>query len=98
MSTSLKCCPSLHSIASDLAIQSGAPLDDVVAMGNWSSSSVFDTHYRRSRAIRTNITESQHFSDPVRGPMDSVVYIPQLSEEQTPQPNTRSFLLMNLAS
>ncbi|KAL0075896.1 hypothetical protein J3Q64DRAFT_1619033, partial [Phycomyces blakesleeanus] len=49
---------SLHSIASDLAIQSGAPLDDVVAMGNWSSSSVFDTHYRRSRAIRTNITES----------------------------------------
>ncbi|OAD71489.1 hypothetical protein PHYBLDRAFT_170160 [Phycomyces blakesleeanus NRRL 1555(-)] len=26
-----------------------------------------------------------------------VVYTPQLSEEQTPQPNTGSFLLMNLA-
>ncbi|KAI9004816.1 hypothetical protein CLU79DRAFT_841263 [Phycomyces nitens] len=45
MSTSVKPCPSVHSIASDLAIQSGAPLDDVVAMGNWSSPSVFDTHY-----------------------------------------------------
>ncbi|KAI9007935.1 hypothetical protein CLU79DRAFT_878194, partial [Phycomyces nitens] len=58
MSTSITPCPSIRSLASDLAIQNGVPLDDVVFMGNWSNPSVFDTHYRHSRALRSNITES----------------------------------------
>ncbi|KAI9022139.1 hypothetical protein CLU79DRAFT_719128 [Phycomyces nitens] len=34
MSTSITTCPSIRSLASDLAIQNGVPLDDVVFMGN----------------------------------------------------------------
>ncbi|KAL0095694.1 hypothetical protein J3Q64DRAFT_1857029, partial [Phycomyces blakesleeanus] len=67
MSTLLKPCPSLRSIAFDLAIQSEVPLDDVVAMGNRYSSSVFHTHYHRSRALRTNIMESVLPSELVTG-------------------------------
>ena len=38
---------SLRFIASSFALKSGIPKDDVVTMGNWSSSAVFENHYRR---------------------------------------------------
>ncbi|KAI9490454.1 hypothetical protein BDB00DRAFT_768881, partial [Zychaea mexicana] len=40
--------PSVRSIASDLALKRGASLDDIITIGNWSSSTVFDQYYRRS--------------------------------------------------
>ncbi|OAD69770.1 hypothetical protein PHYBLDRAFT_148959 [Phycomyces blakesleeanus NRRL 1555(-)] len=43
--------------------------------------------------------QSKSFNNIIKEDLfDCVVYTPQLSEEQTPQPNTGSFLLMNLAS
>ncbi|CEG67567.1 hypothetical protein RMATCC62417_03977 [Rhizopus microsporus] len=38
---------SLRSIASSLALKAGISKDDIVTMGNWSSSAVFENHYRR---------------------------------------------------
>ncbi|KAI9005419.1 hypothetical protein CLU79DRAFT_713204, partial [Phycomyces nitens] len=75
MYTLVKPCLSIRSLASNLAIQSGAPLDDVVAMGKWSSPSVFDTHYRRLHALCTNITESVL-------PADTSTVSPPISEPQ----------------
>ncbi|KAF7720368.1 hypothetical protein EC973_000341 [Apophysomyces ossiformis] len=48
--------PSVRSVASDLALLRGAALEDVLTMGNWSSSTVFDTHYRRTRQLAGNIS------------------------------------------
>lgn len=56
LSTPQKPVPSVRSLASDLALARGVPLADVVTMGNWSSHSVFDNHYRRQRLLRQNIT------------------------------------------
>lgn len=56
LSTSQKPIPSVRSVASDLALARGAPLSDVVTMGNWSSTDVFNNHYRRQRLQRQNIT------------------------------------------
>ncbi|KAI9312529.1 hypothetical protein BX666DRAFT_1833575, partial [Dichotomocladium elegans] len=53
---------SVRSIASDLTLQRGVSLDDVVTMGNWSSTTVFDQHYRRSRMVRSNM--SRHVLEP----------------------------------
>ncbi|KAI9310090.1 hypothetical protein BX666DRAFT_1870966, partial [Dichotomocladium elegans] len=47
---------SIRSLASDLAVHRGASIEDVVIMGNWSSASVFDQHYRRSRQARSNLS------------------------------------------
>ncbi|KAG2171249.1 hypothetical protein INT43_004103 [Umbelopsis isabellina] len=52
LSTFQKPVPSVRSVASDLALARGAPLSDVVTMGNWSSSEVFDNHDRRQRLQR----------------------------------------------
>ncbi|KAH8547913.1 hypothetical protein BGW37DRAFT_407086, partial [Umbelopsis sp. PMI_123] len=49
MSTDLVSVPSIRSIASDIALSRGASKGDVVTLGNWSSDTVFDNHYRRSR-------------------------------------------------
>ena len=48
--------PSLRSVASDLALTRGAALDAVLTMGNWSSHTVFDEYYRRTRQISDNIS------------------------------------------
>jgi hypothetical protein len=56
LSTSQKPIPSVRSVASDLALARGAPLTDVITMGNWSSTGVFDNHYRRQRLQRQNLT------------------------------------------
>lgn len=56
LSTSQQPIPSVRSVASDLALARGAPLSDVVTMGNWSSTDVFNNHYRRQRLQRQNIT------------------------------------------
>lgn len=50
--------PAMRSVASDLALQHGIPLDDVITHGNWASSMMFDNHYRRSRHISSDITSS----------------------------------------
>jgi hypothetical protein len=57
LSTSQKPISSVRSVASDLALARGAPLSDVVTMGNWSSTDVFNNHYRRQRLQRQNITD-----------------------------------------
>lgn len=56
LSTSMNPLPSIRSLASDLALKRGIPTEDVVIMGNWSSDSVFDNHYRRQRQQSSNIT------------------------------------------
>ncbi|KAI9286774.1 hypothetical protein BC943DRAFT_351531 [Umbelopsis sp. AD052] len=56
ISTSQTPIPSVRSIASELALARGASLSDVVTMGNWSNSEVFDNHYRRQRLQSQNIT------------------------------------------
>ena len=56
MSTDLVPVPSIRSLASDLALSRGVPKEDVVTLGNWSSDSVFEFHYRRSRLQKTNIS------------------------------------------
>lgn len=48
--------PSLRSVASNLALVNGASLEEVLVMGNWSSSTVFDNHYRRSIQFGDNIS------------------------------------------
>ncbi|KAI9311875.1 hypothetical protein BX666DRAFT_1867143, partial [Dichotomocladium elegans] len=58
---------SVWSIASDLALRRGVSLDDVVTMGNWSSTTVFDQHYRRSRMVRSNMSR-QVLEPPVETP------------------------------
>ncbi|KAG2234670.1 hypothetical protein INT48_005822 [Thamnidium elegans] len=47
---------SLRSIASSLALQSGIPKDDIVTMGNWSSSTIFEQHYRREHLSHFDFT------------------------------------------
>lgn len=46
----------MGSLASDLALVNGAPIDDIVIMGNWSSPEVFNSRYRRTRQTACNIT------------------------------------------
>ncbi|KAI7847851.1 hypothetical protein BDC45DRAFT_451190 [Circinella umbellata] len=48
--------PSVRSVASDKALRNGVPLDEVLLMGNWSSSTVFNNHYRRDRQTVQNIS------------------------------------------
>ena len=48
--------PSVRSVASDKALRNGVPLDEVLLMGNWSSSTVFNNHYQRNRQIVQNIS------------------------------------------
>ncbi|ORY90557.1 hypothetical protein BCR43DRAFT_447177 [Syncephalastrum racemosum] len=55
-STSRSPMPSIRSLASDRALSQGASLQDIVVMGNWSTSTVFDNHYRRQRQVSTNIS------------------------------------------
>ncbi|KAI8880744.1 hypothetical protein K501DRAFT_335170 [Backusella circina FSU 941] len=38
---------SIRSIASSLALASGIPKEDVITMGDWSNSAIFENHYRR---------------------------------------------------
>ncbi|KAI8058853.1 hypothetical protein BDF21DRAFT_430126 [Thamnidium elegans] len=47
---------SLRSIASSLALQSGIPKDDIVTIGNWSSSTIFEQHYRREHLSHFDFT------------------------------------------
>ncbi|KAI9316059.1 hypothetical protein BX666DRAFT_1815685, partial [Dichotomocladium elegans] len=50
--------PSLHSVTSDTALRHGIPLKDILLMGNWSSTSVFQQHYRHSQQTAHNISEA----------------------------------------
>ncbi|KAF7723587.1 hypothetical protein EC973_001828 [Apophysomyces ossiformis] len=56
LSTNLKPLPTGRSLASDLALVRGVPVDDVVTLGNWSSHTVFDKYYRRQRLQAHDIT------------------------------------------
>ncbi|EIE78258.1 hypothetical protein RO3G_02962 [Rhizopus delemar RA 99-880] len=48
----------LRSIASSFALQAGIPLDDVVTMGNWTSSKTFESHYRREHLATFDFTNT----------------------------------------
>ncbi|KAG1456001.1 hypothetical protein G6F46_007803 [Rhizopus delemar] len=49
---------SLRSIASSLALQAGIPKEDIVTMGNWSSSQTFEHHYRREHLSTFDFTNT----------------------------------------
>ena len=70
LSTDATPTPSVRSLGSDLAIRHGVPLDDVVTLGNWSSATVLDTHYRRQRVTQSNTTMSI-FQAPIDDQEDS---------------------------
>jgi hypothetical protein len=47
---------SIRSIASSRALDLGDSLDDIVTLGNWSSSGTFQYHYQRNNMARVNFT------------------------------------------
>lgn len=56
LSTDLVPVPSIRSLASDLALSRCVAKEDVVTLGNWTSDSAFELHYRRSRLQKTNMS------------------------------------------
>ncbi|KAI9239002.1 MAG: hypothetical protein BYD32DRAFT_460171 [Podila humilis] len=48
--------PKAHAIGPTEAIKKGAPVDDVVVHGNWSSDVIVNNYYRLTRATATNFT------------------------------------------
>lgn len=67
----------VRSLASSLALRSGVPLDDIVTLGNWASSSVFEQHYRREHLSLVDFTNTV-LPSPVVDPPD--VFHDALSE------------------
>ncbi|KAG2228466.1 hypothetical protein INT48_008777 [Thamnidium elegans] len=49
---------SIRSIASSLALQVGIPKEDIVTLGNWTSSTTFENHYRREHLSQFDFTNS----------------------------------------
>ena len=47
---------SLRSVAASLALTNGLPLQDIITLGNWTSSTTFENHYKRHSAMRTDFT------------------------------------------
>ncbi|ORE00805.1 hypothetical protein BCV72DRAFT_218471, partial [Rhizopus microsporus var. microsporus] len=54
----------LRSLASSLALRAGIPVEDIVTLGNWSSSDVFHNHYRREHLSLIDITNTV-LQDPI---------------------------------
>lgn len=54
----------LRSLASSLALRSGIFVEDIVTLGNWSSSDVFHNHYRREHLSFIDFTNTA-LQDPV---------------------------------
>ncbi|PVU87336.1 hypothetical protein BB561_006376 [Smittium simulii] len=50
--------PKARAIGATLAAQAGASADDIVNHAFWSNYSIFDSHYRLSRDLKDNLTES----------------------------------------
>ncbi|EIE86006.1 hypothetical protein G6F46_013034 [Rhizopus delemar] len=48
----------LRSLASSAALRAGIDLDDIVTLGNWSSSTVFEQHYRREHLTDVDFTNT----------------------------------------
>ncbi|KAG2228546.1 hypothetical protein INT48_000313 [Thamnidium elegans] len=49
---------SIRSIVSSLALQVGIPKEDIVTLGNWTSSTTFENHYRREHLSQFDSTNS----------------------------------------
>ncbi|KAI8329269.1 hypothetical protein BD560DRAFT_342110, partial [Blakeslea trispora] len=49
---------SVRSLASSLALRAGIPKENIVTMGYWSGSQVFENHYRREQMSQFDITNS----------------------------------------
>jgi hypothetical protein len=49
---------SVRSVAASLALQRGVPLEDIITLGNWSSSTTFENHYRRFTMLNTDFTSA----------------------------------------
>jgi hypothetical protein len=48
----------LRSLASSLALRSGISVEDIITLGNWSSSDVFHNHYRREHLSLIDFTNT----------------------------------------
>ncbi|KAG1300413.1 hypothetical protein G6F64_012724 [Rhizopus arrhizus] len=48
----------LRSLASSAALRAGIDLDDIITLGNWSSSTVFEQHYRREHLTNVDFTNT----------------------------------------
>jgi hypothetical protein len=48
----------LRSLASSAALDSSISKEDIVALGNWNNSSVFDNHYHRNHMLSVNFTST----------------------------------------
>ncbi|KAG0732125.1 hypothetical protein G6F57_015500 [Rhizopus arrhizus] len=48
----------LRSLASSAALRAGIDLDDIITLGDWSSSTVFEQHYRREHLTNVDFTST----------------------------------------
>ncbi|KAG1145643.1 hypothetical protein G6F37_012111 [Rhizopus arrhizus] len=48
----------LRSLASSAALDAGISKDDIIALGSWSNSYVFDNHYRRNHMLSVDFTST----------------------------------------
>lgn len=48
----------LRSLASSAALDAGISKDDIIALGSWSNSHVFDNHYRRNHMLSVDFTST----------------------------------------
>ncbi|KAG1051914.1 hypothetical protein G6F43_005914 [Rhizopus delemar] len=48
----------IRSLASSVALRAGIDLDDIVILGNWSSSTVFEQHHRREHLTDIDFTNT----------------------------------------
>ncbi|CAO3630155.1 unnamed protein product [Mucor fragilis] len=47
---------SIQSLASSRALDLGVPMDNIVALGNWTSSDTFVNHYQRNQMAQVDFT------------------------------------------
>ncbi|KAG1525821.1 hypothetical protein G6F51_014350 [Rhizopus arrhizus] len=60
---------SVRSLASSMALHHGIPLDDIVTLGNWSSSTTFHNHYRRQHMSMVDFSRALLGSPPSSFPL-----------------------------
>ena len=60
---------SVRSLASSIALHHGIPLDDIVTLGNWSSSTTFHNHYRRQHMSMVDFSRALLGSPPSSFPL-----------------------------
>jgi hypothetical protein len=75
----------LRSLASSAALDAGISKDDIIALGSWSNSYVFDNHYRRNHMLSVDFTSTLLTSPagtniPTSGLDSSYVELPVVNE------------------